>query len=140
LAHNAAAMLKGRWFAAAILGASLAVPSPAQAIPPWLGDRPAPDAEAGPESTAAEPEPEVEAEPAPERVPQAVETPPVARPAVPILWTEPVKTETPRRPLYKNWVFWTVAGSLVALAVVVTIAVTRDPPPAYPGTLGTVGF
>lgn len=38
-----------------------------------------------------------------------------------------------RRPLYKDWRFWTIAGSLFVATVATTYAVTRPEPPAYTG-------
>jgi len=50
--------------------------------------------------------------------------------------TAPAADATPakvRSPLYKDWRFWAVAGSLFVGSVATTYAVTRPGPPAYTG-------
>lgn len=45
---------------------------------------------------------------------------------------------TSRRPLYKRWWFWTIAGGLFAGVVTTTYVVTRPPPTPYYGNLNGV--
>jgi hypothetical protein len=47
----------------------------------------------------------------------------------------PASPAKPRRHLYQRWLFWTVAGGLVAGTVAITYAVSRPPPAPYTGNL-----
>jgi hypothetical protein len=45
----------------------------------------------------------------------------------------PGRQSDSRRPLYRDWRFWAIAGGLFAVAVIVTIAQTRPGPQPYTG-------
>jgi hypothetical protein len=47
----------------------------------------------------------------------------------------PAPLRPARSPLYRDWRFWAISGSLFAASVVVTILVTRPGPQPYPGNL-----
>jgi hypothetical protein len=93
------------------------------------------------EAAATSPAPEASA-PAPVAPPATVDlqlgpprpVPPPSANAVTVA-TAPAPPAKPRRYLYQHWLFWTVAGGLVAGTVAITYAVTRPPPAPYYGNV-----
>ena len=53
--------------------------------------------------------------------------------ATPTLVAAPAAQREPARPLYKHWLFWTLAGGFFLTTIVVTIVATRPGPQPYTG-------
>ena len=78
------------------------------------------------------------ATPAPAATPATIQTPIIAKApldvrATPALVAAPAPKREPRRPLYKHWLFWTIAGGFFLTTIVVTIVATRPGPQPYTG-------
>jgi hypothetical protein len=98
---------------ACVLAAAVAVPRPAR---------------------AADPSPAAASPAAPAPLPAAIAPPVATAPAVVSQRAdEPPHPKPHRRYLYESWLFWSVAGALVAGSVLVTYAVTRPGPTPYYG-------
>jgi len=70
--------------------------------------------------------------------PATIHTPIIAKApldvrATPALVAAPAPKREPPRPLYKHWLFWTIAGGFFLTTVVVTIVATRPGPQPYTG-------
>lgn len=70
--------------------------------------------------------------------PSTIEAPIIARApldvrATPALVAAPAAKREPDRPLYKHWLFWTIAGGFFLTTIVVTIVATRPGPQPYTG-------
>lgn len=75
---------------------------------------------------------------APSASPAMIQTPIIAKApldvrASPALVAAPAPKREPDRPLYKHWLFWTIAGGFFLTTVVVTIVATRPGPQPYTG-------
>jgi hypothetical protein len=92
-----------------------------------------------PAPAAAAPAPVMPApNPAPAATPSPIEAPIIARApldvrATPALVAAPAAKREPDRPLYKHWLFWTIAGGFFLTTIVVTIVATRPGPQPYTG-------
>jgi hypothetical protein len=78
------------------------------------------------------------AAPAPAAAPATIQAPIIARApldvrATPALVAAPAAKREPDRPLYKHWLFWTIAGGFFVTTIVVTIIATRPGPQPYTG-------
>jgi len=78
------------------------------------------------------------ATPASAATPAPIQTPIIARApldvrATPALVAAPAPRREPDRPLYKHWLFWTIAGGFFLTTIVVTIVATRPGPQPYTG-------
>jgi len=76
--------------------------------------------------------------PAPAPVKQMFDEPPlIAEPAPPVRSrperSRPQRARPARAPLYRDWRFWAISGSLLAASVVTTILVTRPGPQPFEG-------
>ena len=60
-------------------------------------------------------------------------TPPVAAIGSRVPAATATASAKPRRPLYRRWWFWTIAGGVFTAVVATTYAVTRPPPTPYFG-------
>lgn len=70
--------------------------------------------------------------------PATIQTPLIAKApldvrATPSLVAAPAPKREPGRPLYKHWLFWTIAGGFFVTTIVVTIVATRPGPQPYTG-------
>lgn len=98
--------------------------APAAAPPPPAALAPAPAAPAPTPATAAPP--------------ATIQAPIIARApldvrATPALVAASAAKREPDRPLYKHWLFWTIAGGFFVTTIVVTIIATRPGPQPYTG-------
>ena len=126
----------------------------AVALTAWGPVAPAPEIEtsdaAAPLQPASGVEPIAPAPPAAAPAPAAAPTPAAAAPPAPIqtsiiakaplevratpaLVAAPAPQREPARPLYKHWLFWTIAGGFFLTTIVVTIVATRPGPQPYTG-------
>ena len=76
--------------------------------------------------------------PATAATPATIQTPIIAKApldvrATPALVAAPAPQREPDRPLYKHWLFWTIAGGFFLTTIVVTIVATRPGPQPYTG-------
>jgi len=129
--------------ASIVLAAALVAWGPAAAAPEVeTSDAAAPPEAAtnvqpiAPAPAAAAPAP-VMAAPNP-ATPSTIEAPIIARApldvrATPALVAAPAAKREPDRPLYKHWLFWTIAGGFFLTTIVVTIVATRPGPQPYTG-------
>jgi len=83
-------------------------------------------------ATPAAPTPAAAATPATIPAPIIAKAPLDVR-ARPALVAAPAPQREPGRPLYKHWLFWTIAGGFFLTTVVVTIVATRPGPQPYTG-------
>jgi hypothetical protein len=74
--------------------------------------------------------PATAATPAPIQMPIIAKAPLDVR-ATPALVAAP--SRQPDRPLYKHWLFWTIAGGFFLTTIVVTVVATRPGPQPYTG-------
>ena len=110
-----------------------APPKPATTVEPIAPSPPA----AAPATPAAAGPPAAPA-PAPAATPPPIQTPIIAKAplevrATPTLVAAPAAQREPARPLYKHWLFWTLAGGFFLTTIVVTIVATRPGPQPYTG-------
>ena len=116
------------------------------APPPETGISVAPRAPATPAAVAPAPAPAPPGAltpapggaPPPAATPAPIQTPIIARAplevrATPALVAAPAAKREPDRPLYKHWLFWTIAGGFFLTTIVVTIVATRPGPQPYTG-------
>ena len=108
-----------------------AEPAPAAAASEVQPIAPAPPAAAAPTPHVA-PTPATAATPAPIQTPIIAKAPLDVR-ATPALVAAPSPKREPDRPLYKHWLFWTIAGGFFVTTIVVTIVATRPGPQPYTG-------
>ena len=104
-------------------------PSPPAAAPSPPAAAPSPPAAAAP---PAAPTPAPAATPAPIQTSIIAKAPLEVR-ATPTLVATPAAQREPARPLYKHWLFWTLAGGFFLTTIVVTIVATRPGPQPYTG-------
>jgi hypothetical protein len=124
-------------FAAAVLAWGPVAPAP-EPQPPDAADAGSSEEQAAgvaPAAAASEVQPIA---PAPAATPASVQTPIIAKApldvrATPALVAAPSPQREPGRPLYKHWLFWTIAGGFFLTTIVVTIVATRPGPQPYTG-------
>ena len=124
-------------FAAAVVAWGPVAPAPEPQPPDGAGagpsEQPAPVAPTPPLTPTPTPTPSP-----PVASPATFQTPIIAKApldvrATPALVAAPAPKREPDRPLYKHWLFWTIAGGFFLSTIVVTIVATRPGPQPYTG-------